>query len=395
MANTRALTPEREAHALDLIRAGRTIVQVAAALDVSYRTVSRLAKSAGVTARRGHRADASIIPASSLSAVPARYAAGESSGAIARDLGVSDVRVLSLVHAAGVALRPQGILGERDHLRIVVRYLAGESARAIAADYGMSETGVLSALARTGTPRRDAASARRVYPLDETAFAAMNLHACYWAGFLMADGSVQPSGRIAVLLKDCDDGQLDALRRFLGSPTKPIAYRRTEPGHDFGPAAGGRYCHITFDSLPLTTDLSRYGVVPRKSWGEGATVEVASSAEFWRGVIDGDGTLSFCAAKNGYPSLSLVGTERLMGQFAVFLAGCMTDGWEPRVHRVVGTGARRPVGLYRVSVAGTRALSAARILYPRGAYALARKRARADRLLAWRSPAEVRSWAVA
>ncbi len=105
---------------------------------------------------------------------------------------------------------------------------------------------------------------------------------------------------------------------------------------------------------------------------------LASSRHFWRGVVDGDGSIRIDRG-SGIPSLSVVGSPALMRQLAGFLGGCFVDGSPPVPHR---HGQSSKVLL--VSLRGRRAVAAIQILYADASDALARKRARADRAMAWR-----------
>jgi hypothetical protein len=105
---------------------------------------------------------------------------------------------------------------------------------------------------------------------------------------------------------------------------------------------------------------------------------MATSADFWRGVIDGDGSIKFHPTY-GTPVLEVVGGPALMGQLALFLQTVIADG------RVVKTARHSQSDRVRmVKVSGRRAQVALKALYAAtAADALPRKRARAMAAIAW------------
>lgn len=109
-----------------------------------------------------------------------------------------------------------------------------------------------------------------------------------------------------------------------------------------------------------------------------AADDLATSVDFWRGVVDGDGSLKM-AAPARIPQLSLVGSSILVRQFATFLSGLFPDQYVPNAYTHSQS---RAVQL--VSVSGRRAFLAVDALYGDSPVeALPRKLARAKEILAW------------
>jgi DNA invertase Pin-like site-specific DNA recombinase len=150
--------------------------------------------------------------------------------------------------------------------------------------------------------------------LDHEAFNLITDDAAYWIGFLFADGSIihqQKAAPVVQLrLSVVDRGQLEKFREFLGS-THAIG---TSPPGNFGGYQSRASVRFAVNSRRLAARLLELG----RYEGPIAT-ELAASRHFWRGVVDGDG--SIFTLKQGYIGFSVVGSQRLLRPFLGFLRG--------------------------------------------------------------------------
>lgn len=143
---------------------------------------------------------------------------------------------------------------------------------------------------RNGDPE----GGRQRYTLDEGYFESIDSETkAYWLGFITADGCVQTGvagangwvrNQLSVKLKESDVGHLEKLKSAL-SAEAPV---RFVPQATCSAAA----VEIAVTSERLVESLIRLGVGPRKS----LTVQPWSGPEdlmrhYWRGMVDGDGTL--------------------------------------------------------------------------------------------------------
>jgi len=148
--------------------------------------------------------------------------------------------------------------------------------------------------------------------LNHEAFDIVTNDAAYWIGFLFADGSViqQQKGapQVQLRLSEIDRGHLEKFREFLDS-THAIT---TSPPGNFGgyqSRASARYAVTSRRLAGRLLEMGRY---------EGTIApELATSRHFWRGVVDGDGSIYIL--KTGYSGISLVGSQRLLEAFLGFL----------------------------------------------------------------------------
>ena len=183
----------------------------------------------------------------------------------------------------------------------------------------------------------------------------------------MADGCISRSRELIVVVHRRDEAHLQALMRFLGCDDRVLR-----------PANGGTARRLSIGSAELGRRLTDLGIVPGRAGAEAGVLEpLARSRHFWRGIVDGDGSIRI-QRRTGAPSMSVVGTPGLMRQFAEFLATIFADNFRPRPHLHGQSGK-----VLIVSLGGRHAVTAIRTLYVRAPDALARKRSRAEQAMAW------------
>ena len=217
-------------------------------------------------------------------------------------------------------------------------------------------------------------------PIDHAAFGTLTPEARYWTGFLMADGCLtlakrtRKSGKtvfykmIALCLNIKDRAHVKRFRKFLKSKHKitVFSYRSA-----FCWTTQARFAFI---SPSIWKRLCALGVKPRKSQGCSISRLLAFDRDFWRGVIDGDGTVMFTKSYNKRrPIINLNGCPRLLRQFQRFVKQVLGKvykiNFDPRVKNF-GT----------IAVTGKSAALFARILYENASVALTRKLKRARQI---------------
>jgi hypothetical protein len=239
-----------------------------------------------------------------------RYIAGQSLTRLAATFGVSRPAVAGLLRRRGISIRPQAKLTEEQRREAVERYTRGETSTRIAADFGVSGVAVLDVLHRRGVAVRGRCTVRHD-ALDE-----VTPESAYWCGFLFADGNIyvrknsNQQAVISVGLAERDRNQLVKLRAFLGSTHKIRAVPGRNPSCQF---------HVPSARLAKRLcDLGRY---------EGPIApELVAFRHFWRGVVDGDGSVGCYAKRPGAvptPQFRLCGAQRTLLAFVSFLH---TDG---------------------------------------------------------------------
>lgn len=213
----------------------------------------------------------------------------------------------------------------------------------------------------------------RHYALNETVFDTVNERSAYWLGFLMADGSVfyqhngSGSAIIAVTLATEDIGHLKKFRAFLKADN-PIHIAKATDTYK-------TRCSLRVTSDRLAKRLATYGIVPRKTKITQAH-HVEHLPAFWRGVLDGDGSLEIRETRPHYlmPILQIYGSRPLMAQFWRF-AKDNIPGWQSHV--------RTLPCVYGTSVSGNRCKTLVKLLYDDASVALDRKMSIARDIMAW------------
>ncbi|CAG0928705.1 hypothetical protein TFLX_01027 [Thermoflexales bacterium] len=148
----------------------------------------------------------------------------------------------------------------------------------------------------------------RIYTLNEIAFnPPLTDEQAYWLGFLMADGCVRDDNSITIAVQAADYAHLEQFRAFLGS-NHPIYQQQRGTYHS---------ARLTVASAQLAAALKHYGVIPRKSFVASASPVLEPNPHFWRGMIDGDGFLSW-SSKGKAPIIGLCGSQAIVSQFAAF-----------------------------------------------------------------------------
>lgn len=274
---------------------------------------------------------------------------------------------------------PPAIFTDRQAKTIGRRYQAGESSSALAVSFRCDKTTITNYLEKLGIARRGVSEASRIYSLDEKVFSRVRKSSAgaYWVGFIMADGCLHKrrySHLLSVAVSERDKVILESLRWFLGS-NQPIQVIKDKRGYE--PMAT-----LAVASHRIVADLAKYGIVERKSFSAKVCARLALSADFWRGVVDGDGWLGWGSSqKRKIPVLGLVGSSQMMEQFSVFVK--TVAGFSPSVKRMHS--------IWKVIICGRAAVAVASFLYLRDGPSLSRKKRLAMELIRWR-PAPSSPW---
>lgn len=245
-----------------------------------------------------------------------------SSEEIAQELGCSNGHVLNKLKEHEIEIRLRRFPDAYDRLgsewqaleeEICQKYRNGESANDLAEIYHVSPPAIHGCLKRHGIKKRSLSESIRQYAVDESVFDHVTEESAYWAGFLMADGHINRNRQsVEMWLAAKDRRHIEKFRRFLKS-SHPIYYRLRGTGY---PGQDSYGLHIS--SPHLVQALARFGVTNDKS-SHGQVKILEENRHFWRGLIDGDGSVGFIHSRgHAYPSIQLVGTEVLMLQFADF-----------------------------------------------------------------------------
>jgi hypothetical protein len=281
-----------------------------------------------------------------------RYIAGQSLTRLAATFGVSRPAVAGLLRRRGISIRPQAKLTDEQRREAVGRYIRGETSTRIAADFGVSGVAICDLLHR----RRVAV--RRKCTVRHDALDEIKPESAYWCGFLFADGNVyayrnsnqQPVPSLGVAERD--RGQLIKLRTFLGSTHKIQEVSGRFPSCQFRVAStrlAERLCELGRYEGPLAPEL-------------------VASRHFWRGLVDGDGSIGCYPKRPGAvpsPQFRVYGEQRMLLAFISFLRMDGTTGANLSV--------RPHKSIYIIGTTGQTAVRIMELLYEDAPVALDRK----------------------
>jgi len=254
-------------------------------------------------------------------------------------------------------------LTEDQKTRTVELYMSGESIPQIGQRLQVSPTTINHWLRRRSVVLQGPRETSTRRQLRHDAFDELTPDEAYWIGLLFADGSVTSrgkSGTVQLRVSERDREHLVKLRAFLGS-THAIS---AEPAGHYGRYLSKPSVRFSVQSGRLAQwllSLGRY---------EGPIDSTLSrSRDFWRGVVDGDGSLGLLA--NGYAYFGLVGSRRLLEAFLAFL-------------KSNGLGARMTIRpdktIFQVATAGHIAEEIVSFLYKNAVVGLDRKTASAEKI---------------
>lgn len=219
--------------------------------------------------------------------------------------------------------------------KVVKLYLNGETPRHIARSLDAGIGAVRGCLDRAGV--LIVGNDRRVqFRVREDYFDQVNNEEkAYWLGMMAADGWVSSRGDMGLGLKDLE--AIEAFKRALGSSAKIVSKWDGNPKH-------ASKHQFQIKSYRLAFALSRFGIVPRKSWNlvlNLKSIRANLLRHFWRGCIDGDGCLYRSRRHWG---IQLSGTKDVCEAFADFVG--VQTGTRPGVGKTPSS--------YRTWIGGNR-----------------------------------------
>mgnify|MGYP001584693880 CR=1 FL=1 len=124
--------------------------------------------------------------------------------------------------------------------------------------------------------------------VNTQAFSVLNEKSAYWLGFIATDGNIT-NNRLSIKLQLKDVGHLEKLKDFLNSKSKistRINYKSKILNKHYSD------CTFQFTNRESIQDCINYGITSNKSKTLKITnQELIKSRDFWRGCIDGDGSI--------------------------------------------------------------------------------------------------------
>lgn len=306
------------------------------------------------------------------------YNEGYSAPKIAKMCCVYQITVYNILKRNNVIRRKQtSSILLKQQAKMCNMYIAGHSVPEIAHKYNLYDTIVFDVLHRhhiiTRTPIQ--AAAKRVKNVNHEFFKSpLSEKSAYLIGFIMADGSVLEAKngvkKLSITLKQSDKHFLNTIKKLMCSD---YAISDGEIHRPEGCYKTSTFC---VRSEQIVNDLAQYGVVPRKSLIAEAGGGIELNPHFWRGVIDGDGSI-FVNKGNNQATISLVGGSlKLMTQWQMFIKQLLPNNHAAILYR----GKERNCYTFAV-VGNNQAPQLIKHLYENCSIALPRKYQKAMRII--------------
>ena len=194
----------------------------------------------------------------------------------------------------------------------------------------------------------------------------INEEQAYWLGMFWSDGSIVESKKwkcrklIGLELKEEDCYHVEKFRQFL-------IKEKIKAGKKIYTSKGRKSCACRFYNPFLANNLIELGIVPNKSNNHDISVDLKKIPEelhvhFWRGVIDGDGCLTYSLDR---PIVTLVGNLKTLLNYKDFL----------KLHGLLGKADIYATkdNLFGVSCSGKNAIKLSSLLYGNSTVSLQRK----------------------
>jgi hypothetical protein len=318
--------------------AGVPVADLAASFGVGREAIYRIIRRGGLAVQR--RGGSSPIDDATCSQICEMYTQKRGATSIARALGVDKATVYNVLHRAGVGTRPRSDrCGDTYHCppgRLRPR--------------GRERKGHLR-------------GPRGAFNAD--AFSVLDDETCYWAGYLITDGSIGAydgrSYRLTLNQARKHREQCEKLAVYLGTEIEVKDFARVT----FGKLRLFSRLSVTLP-LAVAQRLLALGIRPAKTAVARPSGLLATRPAFWRGVIDGDGSVLV-----GHLIMNS-SSPRMAGAFRRF---ARLRGSRPLVYR-------NHAGVWALHVCRRSEVQPLlRALYPAGCAALTGKAKRAEQSL--------------
>lgn len=221
------------------------------------------------------------------------YQSGLSFAKIEKECGVNQTTAFNIIKRHGIQIRTKGGINKLNINDIVEKYKQGIRVVEIAKQYNVRERTIYNYLEKAEVPR-DAIYYNK--ELNRNYFQDIDSYdKAYFLGFMATDGNVgKNSNSVSITLSEKDSYILEVFREKIGNENPLYVLERN----------GRKNKEVTFHlkSEKIKNDLSKYGVIPNKTFSIGPPFDINNDlmSHFIRGLIDGDGFISYKSHQIGF-----------------------------------------------------------------------------------------------
>lgn len=199
-------------------------------------------------------------------------------------------------------------------------YEEGESSVKLSKKFSTNPSTVLQIVRRNGGQTRTTKETSKRYTFNENYFSKIDSEdKAYWLGFILADGCICRNDLI-IVLKESDASHLDKFIKCIGGDN---VYQKVESDNSWGKHDAVR---LSIRSKKMFNDLMALGITPNKSLTATVPMNIPKKLirHFWRGVVDGDGTMCYYNNKKGkyqyrYLAVGLTGSKSVVESFIDYI----------------------------------------------------------------------------
>jgi hypothetical protein len=310
---------------LGLYRDGQSARKIGLRLDVDRRVIFRVLRENGIQHRSRTDSIRKMTAAQEVELLAMRRAGATLADLTAHfDRGMKVIEDALSRNGARKRIRARKTLSSAEREMILDRYIGGESAKAIASEFGTVGLVVTGIVRRAGLIPRGPREASTKHTVNHAAFdPPLDDVKLYWMGMMATDGCIFTGGYsrgLFLSLAEKDARHVYAFREFLEA-SHPVHHTRRWVKLPNGVMHFSAMARCAVNSDRLAAALAPYGIVPNKCARLRISGGIEMAAPFWRGCIDGDGSVGIYPDARGHmrPTVQLCGTRRLMQQFCSFL----------------------------------------------------------------------------
>lgn len=232
------------------------------------------------------------------------YNSGLSMAKSGASYGISSATVMAILNRNNIPKRTKGGIYSIPEQEVITRYKNGESCQVIADSFKVTFHTISNILEKNNIARDNK---YKNINLNENYFEKIDSSdKAYFLGFMLTDGNVSLNeNTIRLSLSSKDEEILNIFKEKTGNENK-ICIREDE-----------KHSERTFQlkSKKWKDDLAKYGVVPQKtSISEMPILSTDMMPHLIRGMIDGDGWISFNSHQIGF-----CGNEKTVNQLKDYL----------------------------------------------------------------------------
>jgi len=226
------------------------------------------------------------IPQELSSEIVKRYAEGQSSSHIVKEMGIPERTVLRYIRKAGLPTRGSRKIDAALFEQIAQEYADGAGSFFLSQKYRGTSKTIVKAITQKGVKLRSRSEAHQTFDFDKHYFDQIDHpNKAYWLGFLWADGHNDVKhNNLMFRLSKRDIDILELFKADLKSEHPIRIYSVDRKGKIFD------YAHFTIKNQHLSATLLKLGMAQNKTYyPEWPPIPDHLWSHFVRGFFDGDG----------------------------------------------------------------------------------------------------------